>query len=38
VVKLEIFDIIGVVFTTDTRTSIDDCGRGVMFKGTKKKG
>lgn len=37
VVKLEIFDIIGVVFTIDTRTSIDDCGRGVMFKGTQKK-
>jgi hypothetical protein len=36
VIKSKIFGTTEIVLTTNTRTSIDDCGRGVMFGGTTK--
>jgi hypothetical protein len=36
VVKLKIFNIVGIIFTTDIGIGIDDFGRGVMFGGLTK--
>jgi len=38
VIKLKIFGTTKVVLTTETRTNIDDYGRGVIFGGTTKIG